>query len=52
MLLCPLDARGHDAYRERVLKDNGSVLDDGEVDERNLVDVHVEIAIKYTLAGS
>ncbi len=51
MLLCPLDARGHHDGRETILEDDGSVFDDGEVDERNLVNVHMKIAIKYALTG-
>lgn len=49
VLFRPLDARGHHDGRKTRLEDERRVFDDGEVDEGDLVDVDVEVAVEDAL---
>lgn len=49
LLLGPLDAGAHHGRWEAALEAADRVLDDGEVDERQLPDVEVQIALENTL---
>jgi len=51
VLLCPFNASRHHDRRETGLKDESRILDYGEIDKRYLVDVDVQVAVKYALSG-
>lgn len=51
MLFCPFDAGGHHDHWEARLVYQSCVFDDGEVYERDLVNVEMKIALKDALPG-
>lgn len=51
MLFSPLDTRRHHDHGKTLLVDQSGVFDDVEVDEGDLIDVQVEIALENALSG-